>query len=115
MSSETTNIHHGADAHEETLTVLKIKQVALILVAITVVEFIFALGLAPHFPFIKQIVNPIYIVLTLVKAFFIVAYFMHLKFENKALIYIIIVPIIFILGLIFVLTNESHHWIDLRG
>lgn len=115
MSSESTNTHHSDGGHEETMTVMKIWQVFGILLAITVVEFIFALGLAPHYPAVKQIVNPIYIVLTLVKAFFIVAYFMHLKFESKTLIYILIVPIIFIIGLILVLSNESHHWIDLRG
>ena len=39
---------------------------------------------------------------------------MHLKFEKVAMVYTIIVPILFIIGLILVLTNESHHWIDLR-
>ena len=62
-----------------------------------------------------HLANPIYILLTLAKAFFIVAYFMHLKFERVAMVYSIIVPILFIIGLILVLTNESHHWIDLRG
>jgi cytochrome c oxidase subunit IV len=57
---------------------------------------------------------PIYIVLTLFKAFYIVAFFMHLKFEKMGLVLAIIVPILFIIGLILVLTNESHHWIDLR-
>jgi cytochrome c oxidase subunit 4 len=51
----------------------------------------------------------------LFKAFYIVAYFMHLKFEKLGLALAIIVPILFIIGLILVLTNESHHWIDLRG
>jgi cytochrome c oxidase subunit IV len=60
------------------------------------------------------IANPIYIVLTLAKAFYIVAYFMHLKFEKIGLMYSIIVPTLFIIGLILVLTNESHHWVDLR-
>jgi len=40
---------------------------------------------------------------------------MHLKFERIALIYTIIVPILFIIGLILVLTNESHYWIGLRA
>jgi len=31
------------------------------------------------------------------------------------LVFAIIVPVLFIIGLILVLTNESHHWIDLRS
>jgi cytochrome c oxidase subunit IV len=61
-----------------------------------------------------NIANPIYIVLTLAKAFYIVAYFMHLKFERIGLMLAIIVPILFIIGLILVLTNESHYWFGLR-
>ncbi len=61
-----------------------------------------------------NVANPVYIVLTLFKAFYIVAFFMHLKFEKVGLVYAILVPILFIIGLILVLTNESHHWITLR-
>ena len=63
---------------------------------------------------LSKLVNPIYILLTLLKAYFIVAFFMHLKFEKVGLALAIIVPILFIIGLILVLTNESHYWIDLR-
>jgi len=37
-----------------------------------------------------------------------------LKFERIGLALAIVVPVIFIIGLILVLTNESHYWIDLR-
>jgi cytochrome c oxidase subunit IV len=82
---------------------------------ITVIEFIIALWLVPRHHIPITWANPIYIVLTLFKAFFIVAYFMHLKFERVGLVFAIIVPVLFIIGLILVLTNESHHWIDLRA
>ena len=114
MSSEPTNIHAEGDAHEETMTKGSIWKIFFILLGITIVEFIIALVLVPKGVLTYHMANPLYIVLTLAKAFFIVAYFMHLKFEKSALIYAIIVPIIFIIGLILVLTNESHHWFDLR-
>jgi len=114
MSSETPHIHAEGEAHEDTMTKGRIVKIAVILSLITVVEFIFALWLAPHYGAVKHIVNPIYIILTLAKAFLIVAYFMHLKFEKMALIYAIVVPTLFIIGLILVLTNESHHWFDVR-
>jgi cytochrome c oxidase subunit 4 len=110
MSTETTEVHAEHDGMDKK----RIVKVFLILLGITCVEFIIALLLVPHGIIKGGVANPIYIVLTLLKAFYIVAYFMHLKFEKLSLIFAIIVPILFIIGLILVLTNESHHWIDLR-
>jgi cytochrome c oxidase subunit 4 len=93
----------------------KIWAVFFVLLGITVIEFIIALstwclkGIVPI-----EYANPIYIILTLFKAFYIVAYFMHLKFEKVGLVYSLVVPILFIIGLILVLTNESHYWIEFK-
>jgi caa(3)-type oxidase subunit IV len=116
MSSETTHVHADGAAHEEhdTMTRGRIWKVFFILLGITCIEFIIALWLAPTYHWPSHWINPIYIILTLFKAFYIVAYFMHLKFEKIGLALAIIVPILFIIGLILVLTNESHYWIDLR-
>jgi len=116
MSSETTNAHGESAGHEvhETITKRRIVNVLFILLGITGVEFLIALWLAPHYGISSHWINPVYIVLTLLKAYFIVAFFMHLKFEKVGLALAIIVPILFIIGLILVLTNESHYWIDLR-
>jgi cytochrome c oxidase subunit IV len=113
MSTETTEVHAEHGEHEG-MSKKRIWNVFWILLGITCVEFFIALYLVPNYPHFQPFANPIYIILTLFKAFFIVAYFMHLKFERMALIMAIIVPILFIIGLILVLTNESHHWIDLR-
>lgn len=114
MSSETTHTTEHAEEHGETMTKKKIWQVFFVLLGITCVEFMIALYLVPHGVIKINVANPIYIILTLAKAFYIVAYFMHLKFEKVGLIFSIVVPVLFIIGLILVLTNESHHWIDLR-
>ena len=115
MSTETTHVHADGAAHgeHEGMTKKRILKVLYILLAITSLEFFIALVVAPHFRGAVWI-NPIYIVLTLLKAYYIVAYFMHLKFEKVGLALAIIVPILFIIGLILVLTNESHYWVDLR-
>jgi len=114
MSTETAAVHAEHGEHEG-MTKKRIVKVFFILLAITCVEFFIALVLVPRYAtFAHTWANPIYIVLTLLKAFYIVAFFMHLKFERTSLIFAIIVPILFIIGLILVLTNESHHWIDLR-
>lgn len=114
MSSEPTEVHHAEGEHGETMTRKRIWKVFFILLGITCVEFIIALYLVPNHHMDMKYANPAYIVLTLVKAFYIVAFFMHLKFEKVGLVYAILVPILFIIGLILVLTNESHHWIHLR-
>ena len=112
MSSEHTE--HAEGGEHATMTKRKIWNVFFILLGITAVEFIIALYLVPHGILKVNVANPVYIVLTLAKAFYIVAYFMHLKFEKVAMVYTLVVPILFIIGLILVLTNESHYWIDLR-
>jgi cytochrome c oxidase subunit 4 len=114
MSSEPTEVHHAEGEHGETMTRKRIWKVFFILLAITCIEFFIALYLVPHHEALKPYANPAYIILTLFKAFYIVAFFMHLKFERVGLVYAILVPILFIIGLILVLTNESHHWINLR-
>lgn len=116
MSLHTTEAsHHDHDDHGEGMTRKKIWNVFFVLLGITAVEFFIALYLVPKDVINISVANPVYIVLTLAKAFYIVAYFMHLKFEKVSLVYSILVPILFIIGLILVLTNESHHWITLRG
>jgi cytochrome c oxidase subunit IV len=48
-----------------------------------------------------------FLLLTVVKAFFIVAEFMHLKHEVKALIYSVLIPIAFIVWLVIALIVEG--------
>ena len=49
----------------------------------------------------------IFVSMTLVKAFYIVAEFMHLRYEVKSLIYSIVIPTVFILWLIVALLIEG--------
>ena len=113
MSAEPTGAHEEHGEHEG-MTKRKITNVFFVLLGITAIEFIIALWLVPQGILAVHWANPLYIGLTLAKAFYIVAYFMHLKFEKVGLALAIIVPILFIIGLILVLTNESHYWVDLR-
>lgn len=51
--------------------------------------------------------NYIFITLCVVKAYYIVNTFMHLKMEKKALRYIIVVPVVFILYLLVITLTEG--------
>lgn len=99
--------HHS---HEPQVTVLppdkaKIKKlwtVAAILGAVTAVEFVIAFtmshGAAKTF---------LFVILTIVKAGYIVGEFMHLKYEVKVLFWAIMVPILFIIWMLVAFVYEG--------
>jgi len=91
-------------------------RVFFILLALTALEFLIALGFVHHWGVLQKgmLVNVIYIVLTLVKAFYIIAYFMHLKFEKSGFIVCTAVGFIFIVYFIVLALIEGdyllHHF-----
>jgi len=85
----------------------KIWKVTAILTAITIIEVILGSMIKQHSN-IWPIVKWSFIVMTLVKAGYIVLVFMHLGDERKSLRYVILVPyLIFICYLIFILLTEG--------
>ncbi len=87
----------------------KIWTVAGILAFITAIEFTLAYVMPAGGLRIS-----IFIALTLVKAFYIVAEFMHLGHEKKALIYSILIPLILVLWLIGALIYEGAAILQVR-
>ena len=57
----------------------------------------------------KQVLMVIFIALTIVKAYFIVAFFMHLKHETKSFGYTIILPFLLIVYLIAMCIAEGNY------
>ena len=53
--------------------------------------------------------NTIFIILTIFKAFFIVAEFMHLKHETKGLIWTILIPMGLLIWLLVALVSEGSY------
>ena len=109
------NVHttedHGHGDHEG-MSKGRIWKVFFILLFITVIEFIIALYLKPHGYFGTHAVligNSLYIALTLLKAFYIVAYFMHLKFEKLGLQLALTVSFIFIIYFIVLMLVEGSY------
>lgn len=78
-----------------------------ILLIITSIEFVIAFTIdADHYKWTKI---GIFVILTLVKAYFIVATFMHLKYEVKSLIWTIILPCMFVVWLVGALMMEGDY------
>ncbi|MEQ8583006.1 MAG: cytochrome C oxidase subunit IV family protein [Marinoscillum sp.] len=80
----------------------KILRVALILGVVTAIEFVIAFTVSAG-----AFRTSVFIILTIVKAFYIVAEFMHLGHEKKSLKMSILLPIIFIVFLIFILMYQG--------
>ncbi|MBB2151130.1 cytochrome C oxidase subunit IV family protein [Pedobacter gandavensis] len=93
--SDHAHTEHGHGEHEG-LSKKKIWQVFGILLLITLIEFFIALWVLPHGYMSHGFGNFVYIALTLLKAFYIVAYFMHLKYEKLGLQLALTVSFIFI-------------------
>ena len=100
--------HHDETHHEPGVIpankehIRKIWKTAGILGAVTALEFLLAFTV-PRGTFLVIT----FILLTIVKAFYIVAEFMHLRHEVKSLIWSIMVPTIFVIWLIIALLLEG--------
>ena len=82
--------------------VKKLWKIAGILGVVTAVEFLLAFTMPRGI-----LLYSVFIGLTLVKAFYIVSEFMHLKYEVKSLIWSIMLPAIFVIWLIIALLAEG--------
>lgn len=107
MTSEETS--HIAIKPADKSKIRKIWTVALILGVVTGIEFLFAFTMAPG-----TLRTSIFVGLTIVKAFYIVAEFMHLKYEVKVLIWSIILPMLFVVWLVIALLMEGNAIFDVR-
>ncbi|AHM63642.1 hypothetical protein D770_26995 [Flammeovirgaceae bacterium 311] len=99
------NDHHDAEVTPQPANkehIRKIWMTALLLGAVTAVEFIIAFTMEAN-----MLRVAIFIGLTIVKAFYIVAEFMHMKYETKSLAWSVILPTIFIVWLIIALLTEG--------
>jgi cytochrome c oxidase subunit 4 len=82
----------------------KLWTVALILLIITVVEFIIAFSVPHEF---KTTRVAIFILMTIVKAAYIVGEFMHLRHEAKVLIWAILIPMVFVIWMLVAFVYEG--------
>ncbi len=94
--------HHHDDGSQ---TRKKIYQTTVILSLLTAVEFIIAFSMGPG-----TLRLSIFLIMTLVKAFYIVSVFMHLGDEVKRLAWSILIPFAFIMWLLIAMSKEGDHY-----
>ena len=109
MASNTahTNDHGAHEAHGD--MVKTIWRTFWIMLIVTIVEVVGALIYPESMP--RMILNVFFIVMSLLKAYYIVAVFMHLKFERKAMATTILLPVIFLLYAVVVMLVEGDYWL----
>ena len=107
-NQEYTLDSHNDGAHEG-MSVKRIWQVFGILLFLTGIEFLVALGFVHHWNLVEKgpWLYAFYVALTLIKAYYIVAFFMHLKFEKKSFIITCSVVFILIIYLIVLILIEG--------
>ncbi|MDN4165169.1 cytochrome C oxidase subunit IV family protein [Cytophagales bacterium LB-30] len=106
--------HHEIQVQVQPVDKEKIKKiwtVAGIMALITILEFVVAFTLPHEYKWLRI---SIFVGMTIVKAFYIVAEFMHLRHEVKTLIWSIIIPLVFVVWLIIALLYEGGSVMDLR-
>lgn len=84
---------------------------------ITIVEVVIALLWMNFFPPEKSklLLNGFFIAASATKAFFIIGEFMHLKYEKRALMISMAVPLIFLVWAIIAFSWEGGAWHHMRG
>lgn len=97
-------------AAEQSSQVKQIWKVFWILLILTAIEFLIAFTIDRG-----TLKTAIFVGMTLVKAFYIVGEFMHLKHEVKVLIWTITIPTMFVVWLIIALLYEGNSVINARG
>ncbi len=106
--SENTHEHHDVIA--------EIKKVTIILSVLTIIELILGFWMigitAPGF---RLGIKGVIIILMMAKAFYIVAYFMHLKHELKNLIMTIVVPLALFIWFIAAFLSDGNSFRNLRN
>ncbi len=116
MANHNEHSAHGEHVHtDNTKAILKTLG---ILSAITIVELIVGMAIAPGViksnPNMKIVFNIFYLIMTLAKAFYIVAEFMHLRHEVKNLIMTIIFPLTLFVWFIIAFLWEGSSYKNLR-
>ncbi len=101
-------MEHKAEQFEEKNEVMK---VTIILSVLTLVELALGYLMFKSFPeagFVRNFIKGTIIILMLAKAYYIVAYFMHLGHELKNLIMTIVVPLILFVWFIIAFLYDGH-------
>jgi cytochrome c oxidase subunit 4 len=111
MSNHDT---HSAEHHHDAIA--EIKKVTIILSVLTIIELILGFWMiGMESQGLRLAVKGAIVILMMAKAFYIVAYFMHLKHEVKNLIMTIVVPLALFIWFIAAFLSDGNSFRNLRN
>lgn len=111
MSNHDT---HSAEHHHDAIA--EIKKVTIILSVLTIVELILGFWMiGMESQGLRLALKGAIVILMMAKAFYIVAYFMHLKHEIKNLIMTIVVPLALFIWFIAAFLSDGNSFRNLRN
>ena len=105
---------HSAEHHHDAIA--EIKKVTIILSVLTIVELILGfwmIGITAEG--MRLAIKGVIVILMMAKAFYIVAYFMHLKHEIKNFIMTVIVPLALFIWFIIAFLSDGNSFRNLRN
>jgi cytochrome c oxidase subunit IV len=105
---------HSAEHHHDAIA--EIKKVTIILSVLTIVELILGfwmIGVTSEG--MRLAIKGVIVILMMAKAFYIVAYFMHLKHEIKNFIMTVIVPLALFIWFIIAFLSDGNSFRNLRN
>lgn len=109
---------HSFDIETYNSQVNAVWRATLWLSIITVIEVAIALiwmyKIDPEGHSSKLFINGFFVVASLLKAFFIVAEFMHVRYETRALALTILVPLVFMIWFVIAFLWEGAEWLNNR-
>lgn len=105
--------HSDIDSQESKTQVKKIWKVFWILLLVTVVEVFIGMKLSHHMA--KGLVAFIFLALTLFKAGYIVAIFMHLGDEKRNFMTLVLVPLVLFVWFIIAFLADGGFWLDINS
>ena len=104
------------NTHENHDVIAEIKKVTIILSVLTIVELILGFWMIDITSEALRLgIKGVIVILMMAKAFYIVAYFMHLKHELKNLIMTIIVPLALFIWFIIAFLSDGNSFRELRN
>jgi cytochrome c oxidase subunit IV len=105
--------HTDVNSEESRAQVSRIWKIFWILLAITVVEVIMGMFFSHSMP--KGLVNFFFLALTILKAGYIVAVFMHLGDEFKGFIVTVLVPLVLFVWFIIAFLADGGFWLHMNN
>ena len=104
------------NTHEHHDVIAEIKKVTIILSVLTIVELILGFWMIDiTSEGLRLGIKGVIVILMMAKAFYIVAYFMHLKHELKNLIMTIVVPLALFIWFIIAFLSDGNSFKNLRN